>query len=262
MKTLNYKTLFLKQLLFVVSIGLLSLLLPACKKNKDKEKAYLSVHMTDAPAVYNAVYIDLQGVEIIGSGGTAVMLNTTAGIYNLLDFANGIDTLIATGFLDAGMVSQIRLILGPNNSIVVDNITYPLATPSAEQSGLKLLINKTLQPGVSYSILLDFDAHQSVVQSGNGEYLLKPVIRTIDTAISGSIIGSIVPVGTLATVTATSNGISYSTVVNAAGAFLIGGLPPGTYSVTVTSLFPFMPVTINGVAVTVGASSNIGIITL
>ena len=81
------------------------LIIPAC--NKDDEKSHLSVRMTDAPANYTAVMIDLQGVEVTGDGGPAVMLNTTAGIYNLLDFTNGVNTLIATGDLNAGTVSQI-----------------------------------------------------------------------------------------------------------------------------------------------------------
>jgi hypothetical protein len=54
--------------------------------------------------------------------------------------------------------------------------------PSAEQSGLKLQVNQTLQEGIMYHVLLDFDANKSIVKLGNGGYKLKPVIRTVETA--------------------------------------------------------------------------------
>jgi len=178
----------------------------------------------------------------------------------LLDYSNGLDTLIASGDLEAGKISQIRLILGTNNTVVVDGIVHPLSTPSAQQSGLKLKVNETFEAGVSYSILLDFDANQSIVATGNGEYQLKPVIRTINTALSGSIRGSVTPIGLFAVVTATSDGIAYSSVTNANGEFLISGLPAGVYSVTVSPNLPILPVTLTGKIVTVGVSTNIGVV--
>jgi len=164
--------------------------------------------------------------------------------------------------MEPGTISQIRLILGPNNSVIVDGVSHPLSTPSAEQSGLKIQVHQTFEPGVSYAILLDFDANQSIVEKGNGEYQLKPVIRTIDIALSGSIKGSISPVGTVATITASSNGLTfYSSVSNSNGDFLVAGLPAGTYNITVTPVLPLMPVSITGKTVTVGATTNIGVIT-
>lgn len=188
-------------------------------------------------------------------------MNTNNDIYDLLDFTNGLNTLIATGDLEPGTISQIRLILGTNNSVTVDGMVYMLSTPSAEQSGLKIQVHQTFEPGVSYSILLDFDANQSIVAKGNGEYQLKPVIRTIDIAISGSIKGSITPIGVIAVISATSDGITwYSSLNNSNGDFLVAGLPAGIYNITATPPLPLLPVTLTGKTVTVGASSNIGII--
>jgi hypothetical protein len=175
---------------------------------------------------------------------------------------NGTKVLIATGTLETANVEQIRLILGPNNSVVVDNVSYPLSTPSAEQSGLKLQVHQTLQNGILYNVLLDFDANQSIVLQGNGTYQLKPVIRTIETAISGIISGKISPIGTLAVVTATSaSGLSYSTNVNINGDFQLLGLPPETYTVTVTPALPLLPITVTGTVVVVGQTTDIGTIT-
>lgn len=250
----------IKQIIFLFAVGFSIVLLPSC--NKNKSLSHLSVQMTDAPGNYNAVMIDLQGVEFTGNGGSTVILNTKTGIYNLLDFANGVDTLIATGDIEAGTISQMRLILGPNNTVVVDNVVYPLSTPSAMQSGLKLQMHQTMEPGISYSVLLDFDANQSIVNQGNGSYQLKPVIRTIDMAMNGSISGSITPLGVIATVSVTSNGITYTTITNENGKFLIAGLPVGMYDITVTPPLPRLAVTITGKSVMMGISTNLGIVAL
>lgn len=251
MKKLNYVFLCF----LMVSFSLLS-----CQKQSSKST--LSVKMADAPGPYTAVYIDLQGVEITGTNNNTVLLNTNNRIYNLLNFANGKDTLIGTGSLSEGSVEQVRLILGPNNTVVINNVSYPLSTPSAEQTGLKLQVHQSLVAGVAYSILLDFDANQSIVDLGNGTYKLKPVIRTIDTAISGSIMGKILPVGLLATVTATSALASYSSAVTVTGDFLIKGLPAGIYTVTVTPASPKVAVVQANITVAVGAATNVGTITI
>ena len=267
MKTIQIesrKFLKMKKIMYSLFLSLFVLVIVSCDKDKDNDndKAQLSVLMTDAPGDYDAVLIDLQRVEVTGDGGDAIVLNTNSGIFNLLDLTNGMNTLIATADMEPGTISQIRLILGPNNSIVVDGVTHPLSTPSAEQSGLKIQVHQTFEPGVAYTILLDFDANQSIKEKGNGEYQLKPVIRTIDIALSGSIKGSVAPVGTFATITASSNGITfYSTVNNSNGDFLVAGLPAGTYNVTVTPVLPLLPVTITGKTVTVGETTNVGIIT-
>ena len=249
---------FLILCVLTISLSLLS----CTKSDNSSTKSTYSVKMTDAPGPYNAVYIDLVGVEITGTNNSAVLLNTNNRVYNLLNFANGKDTLIGMGTLDAGTVEQVRLILGPNSTVVVNNVSYPLSTPSAEQSGLKLQVHQTLEAGVEYSILLDFDANQSIVNLGNGAYKLKPVIRTIDTAISGSIKGKISPISLPVTVTATSTLASYSSDVNASGDFLIKGLPAGEYSVTVTPQLPVNPVTKTNITVTTGVSTDVGTISL
>jgi len=254
MKKVNF--LFLGAL--IVSLSLLS----CSKSNNSGAKSSLSVKMTDAPGPYNAVNIDLIGVEVTGTNNSAVRLNVNNRMYNLLNFSNGKDTLIGTGTLDVGTVEQIRLILGPNSTVVVNNVSYPLSTPSAEQSGLKLQVHQTLVGGVAYSILLDFDANQSIVDMGNGTYKLKPVVRTIDAAISGTIKGKIAPIGTLVVVTATSGLVSFSANVSATGDFLFMGLPAGTYTVTATPVLPKVAIVKTSVVVTTGVATDAGTFTI
>lgn len=261
-KIQNRKFLTVKKIMVALFVGLFVLVIVSCDKDNNTDKAQLSVLMTDEPGAYDAVLIDLQRVEVTGESSDAIVLDTNEDIYNLLDLTNGVNTLIATGDMEPGTISQIRLILGPNNSIVVDGVSHPLSTPSAEQSGLKLQVHQTFEPGVAYAILLDFDASKSIVEKGNGEYQLKPVIKTIDVALSGSIKGSIAPAGTIVNITVTSDGLTfYSAVNNSNGDFMVAGLPAGIYGITITPALPLLPVILTGKTVAMGVTTNIGIIT-
>lgn len=251
----------MKKLIFILSTIVFGITLNSCNSDSNSKSYPYNVRMTDAPGPYDKVNIDLQAVEVTGPNEETVILNTTTGIYNLLDFSNGLSTLIATSTLTDSNVKQIRLILGSNNTVVVGGVSYPLSTPSAEQSGLKLLVNQTLQADIQNEILIDFDANNSVIQTGNGTYKLKPVLRTIVTAITGNISGSITPITTKAMVTATSSSnVAYSSNVNALGQFQISGLTPGTYTFTITPLLPLLPITQLNVVVLAGATTNLGVI--
>jgi hypothetical protein len=196
-----------------------------------------TIRLTDAPAsTYQQVNIDIVGVEI--TVGTMVTMPEEGqpGVYNLPDYSNGKNVLISSGSQEDGKLQQIRLILGTNNSVKVNGVVYPLSTPGADQSGLKLLVNTTLQAGIQYGLMPDFDACQSVVESGNGQYKLKPVIRVYIAATSGTIRGTtdLAYAGAQVTVNSSSN-VLYSTSVSDTGAFMIQGLPAGTYSLTISS---------------------------
>lgn len=258
------KKMKMKKLNLILSFIVLGFVMNSCSNNDSAQTYPVAIKMTDAPGPYEKVFIDLQGVEITGSDGQMVTTNVKKGIYNLLDFTNGVSTLIATDTLNVSKVQQIRLILGPNNTVVINGATYPLSTPSADQSGLKLQVNETLQAGVLYNILLDFDANKSIVELGNGTYKLKPVIRTIQTAIGGSIKGKISPVGLafVTVVNATDPTLSYSTNVNATGDFMVAGLPSGVYNITVTPALPLLPVVKNSVIVTTGLTTDVGTVTI
>lgn len=250
----------------LLAFALFTLCFTACKDDSENTpSSSLAVRMTDAPGNYDEVNIDLQGVEVTGPGGNNVMLNVNPGIYNLLDFANGVDTLIASGSIPSGQISQIRLILGTNNSVMVDSVLYPLSTPSAQQSGLKLQVHNTFAAGVAYMMLLDFDANQSIVEQGNGTYSLKPTIRVIESAISGSIAGNVTPVAAGFAAIATLNTDTtkvFSSVTDGSGNFLIKGVPAGTYRLVVTPPAPLVADTIFNVIVINGLTSSVGLVAL
>lgn len=178
----------------LIGFFLLAGLWMACDNND--QTATLKVKLTDAPGDYEEVNIDIQGIEINSNEGNSGWVSLDVpkkGVYNILELSGGLDTLLAQQELPAGRVSQIRLLLGSDNSIKVNGETKPLSTPSAQQSGLKLNLQQELLEGVVYTITLDFDAARSIVRRGNGTYSLKPIIRALKEATSGAIKGTVSP---------------------------------------------------------------------
>jgi len=236
--------------------------------SNDDKMARLEVRLTDAPGDYDAVNIDIIGMELQteGSGDNDGWrtIPVNGGIYNILELAGGLDTLLTTAETPAGSISQIRLILGENNSIVVDGKEKPLSTPSAQQSGLKLNVHTTLKEGVSYTLTLDFDAARSIVQKGNGAYSLKPVIRVVTEATSGAIKGTVSPVEATPAIYAimASGDTATTAYTNQDGTFLLRGLDPGTYTVRFSPASGYSATDRAGVAVTLGQVTDIGAISI
>lgn len=239
----------------------------ACKKESNdvtpqqtNQTAKVNFHLTDAPAEYDALYIDIQKIEITmeGSAKTEVPVYRP-GVYNLLTLKNGIDTLLAQAELQTGKISQIRLVLGANNSVVVDGKTYALNTPSAQQSGFKLNLNQDLQAGGAYNIWLDFDAGSSVVATGSGKYNLKPTVKAFAEETNGRIKGFVLPGSALVTVYA-SNGVeTYTAIPNDDGFYMFQGLEEGSYTITYdASIVLFTDVTLNNINVTYGQTTDLG----
>jgi hypothetical protein len=154
----------------------------SCQKevqsNSGSGTTTLKVRMTDAPVPADSVNIDIREIRANFSNDTVewVSLNTVAGVYDLLGLQNGVDTLLAVGTVPTDTLKQIRFILGTNNSIVVNGVNYPLTIPSGAESGLKIMVNKRLNANLD-SLIIDFDAALSVHQTGQGEYMLRPVLK-------------------------------------------------------------------------------------
>jgi hypothetical protein len=167
--------------IFLVTSICASLVFVACQKEVDSGGSgttTLRINLTDMPLDADSVNIDIQQVRVNFKNDTVdwIDLNTIAGIYDLLGLQNGVDTLLAVGTVPTDTLGEIRFVLGPNNSIVVNGVNYPLTVPSGAESGLKIKVDKRLN-GTLDSLLIDFDAALSVHQTGTGEYMLRPVLR-------------------------------------------------------------------------------------
>lgn len=150
----------------------------ACRK--EEGTSHMKVRMKDAPGDYQQVNVEVLEVQVHHEGDGWVSLPTNQGIYDLLTLQDSVTAVLVDGSdIPSGDISQFRLILGDENTVMVDSVMHPLDTPSAQQSGLKINVHQTLEPNTVYEMLIDFDAAESIVERGNGTYSLKPVIKVV-----------------------------------------------------------------------------------
>jgi hypothetical protein len=164
-----------RNMLFL-SIAILSItFMPSCKK--DSKSAPVQFLLTDKPASFDSVNVHIVGMEVQINHDTEswISIHTKDSVYNLLDLQNGITSVIAQDTIPGGVLQEVRFILGDGNKVVLNGVSYPLATPSAEESGLKVKIGKALNETLN-TFTLDFNASLSIMQE-NGAYKLQPVIQ-------------------------------------------------------------------------------------
>ena len=213
----------------------------------------LGVSLTDLPACgFDEVNVTVRGVRVHRSstaseadaGWSQITLNPPRKI-NLLNLTNGVLEALGETPLAAGHYTQLRLVLDPNtgagnaNSVVpLGGIQTALVTPSAVQSGIKLIHEFDVAPGARVDLVLDFDACRSIVRRGNGTFGLKPVIKVAPfllNGISGFVDAALL--GANVMVTAQQGGaVVQSTAPNSqTGEFLLARLAPGDYDVVFTA---------------------------
>jgi hypothetical protein len=219
----------------------------------------LRISLTDAPACgYDAVNVTVDRVRVhqsstaSDSDGGWVDIPVVNGPrkVDLLSLTNGVLMELGETTLMGGYYSQIRLVLVSNDSVPMSNTVKPtgsseteMKTPSAQQSGLKLINGFTVAPNQVTDIVLDFDACKSVVKAGNsGQYLLKPVITMIPRTLT-AIVGYVETGLTGVTVSAQKDGVvlkatqpMVSPDPNLNGKFVLAPLDPtkGPYDVVFT----------------------------
>lgn len=238
----------------VIAILTTAVLLSSCGGGSDAPPGILGVSMTDAPACgFDAVNVTVNKVRVHqsatasenDSGWVDIPLNPARKI-NLLNLTNGVLEVLGQTPLAAGHYTQLRLVLDPNNgaglanTVVLSGTTAEISlnTPSAVQSGIKLINSFDVASGQRTDLVLDFDACKSIVTNGNGGYALKPVINVIPTVLNG--IDGYVNTGLLGShvvVSAQQNGtVIRSTVPNpTTGEFFLARLTPGNYDVVITA---------------------------
>ncbi|GAA4305102.1 DUF4382 domain-containing protein [Aestuariibaculum suncheonense] len=252
----------LKQLKFILPLLLLTFVF-GCKDSESDgvsaEAPKISVRLVDAPGDYAAVNVNIVDVMIkmnddSDSDQGWMSLEATGGMVNLLDFTGGFSKVLVDRFpIPAGTLSQMRLVLGDGNTIdiAVDdegNVeNYPLKTPSAQQSGLKVKIDAVIEEGFTYDYVLDFDVDKSIVMAGNSDnIILKPVLYASAEVSSGIIEGTVEPMEALPAMASvlvddmgteeTEDDFVISAITDENGAFALWGVPAGTYEVMVSPI--------------------------
>ncbi len=270
----------LKKIYFVAIAAMVGMLgFQSCNNDDDSNNtARVQLKLVDAPGDYLEVNVEIVDIQYNNSeseaGWTSFGKPEDYSInVDLTTLIAGNSFLLADQIIPSGMLKQIRLVLGDGNTLKIDGQADMMAlnTPSAMQSGLKLNMNTTLEPGFSYTFILDWDVQKSVVMAGNsGMYNLKPVIRVNAEVNSGSIAGNLTgevlidgssvfnPLENISIEVYTALGVYVTeSGTNAAGDFLIHGLASGDYKLKIVNLEAYDDYESDMISVTVGAVNTV-----
>lgn len=255
----------------------------------------LSVYLTDGPGLFDQVLVDIKSVAVkidtttswwkkgeddqgghfssgmddgnkdrADSGAFWDSLDITPGVYNLLDFANGADTLLASANVTKGKIIAFRISLGDNNSLVKDSVSYPLKLMSGWDNIYVRVYGANFQQVNSnhYKIWIDFDAGRSVIRVRQGTFYLLPVLRAFAVSNTGGVRGTVLPSDANAVVSVYNSTDTAYAIPGRNGMFMVRGLEEGDYSVYINSSDKYQDTTLSDVKVTAGKSSDVGVINL
>jgi hypothetical protein len=245
--------------LFLLAVTAITVLTSSCKDGDKGSATRVNIRMTDAPGAYDAIILSVKEIRVLTSEGESTL--PVSANFDILKFRLGKDTLLASQDIPSGRLNEVRIVLNDTgNKVIINGIAYNLTTPSAQSSGLKLKINEDLTSGIEYTLKLDFDAAKSIVQTGNGKYILKPVIRAIPNTVSGALTGIISPAVSNSKVYAIAGFDTVGAVADATGKFFFPGMQAGTYKVNVVPQSPYLPKTIENVQIVTGSVKDMGTI--
>lgn len=279
---------FFGAILFVVS----------CQKNISSDtasipagKSKLSVYLLDGPNDYQQVNIDISGilvkVDTCDKSGREEddddhhgcdddhdssrvqcdvwdTLSINPGVYDLLKLQNGVDTLLASGYIPQGRIERIKFVLGTNNTVMVDSVIHTLKLRNNQNFIFLNIKHEDIDSITSnnFQLYLDFDLSRSI-QFKNGDYWLKPVLKPFGHHSTGEIEGKVRPVnshGFIAAINGTDT--TFARPDHHEGEFKIRGLKPGTYSVLIDGINGYQDSLIQNVQVKRGKEVELGKIVL
>lgn len=287
MNTIKIKSTINRVLQGTLMIGLIAFIAISCDdvntSGTDTGKAQMNVRLTDAPGDYQEVNIDIQGMRIhytptssdtassdtASADGKWIDLPVEPVTVNLLELSNGIDTLLAEAELDPGYYKELRLILGDDNTVMVDSTIQDLKVPSGQQSGYKIKFKTELEAGEELDVIVDFDAGRSVHKAGkSGKYILKPVLKAFvedgDEAEVGSIAGIVDPSEAAPNVyVLMDEDTTATTQTDEDGSFLLRGLESGQYDISIEPTNDqYSDTTLTGIIVNENEQTDVGTVTL
>ncbi|WP_372638878.1 DUF4382 domain-containing protein [Fodinibius sp.] len=287
MKKANFNAMLNRIIQSIFVFGAVILIAVSCKdvdfNGPQHGKAQMNVKLTDAPGDYQEVNVEVQGLRIHytpfsddtvnvdpDKDGKWIDLPVDPMTINLLELTNGVDTLLSSADLDPGHYQELRLILGHDNTVMVDDELHDLKVPSGQQSGYKIKFKTELEAGEELDVIIDFDASRSVHKAGrSGKYILKPVLKAFvengEKAEAGSISGTVEPVDARPTVFAVagSDTISSTHADTTDGGFMLRGLEEGLYDLVIEPANDqYSATTETGVSVESGSETNLDPIVL
>lgn len=262
---------------------IISAVLLACQKDVTNEtssgnpsaphsaRIYLTDHQTP---VFDSVFIDIRQLWVKLEDDTLpndgwIQLPINAGVYDILRFRNGLDTLFATGTLPSARLKKIRLVLGTQNTAVKGSTRYPLRLKSEDSVVEANLDASNFEINGSQVLFwIDFDAGNSIQPdnsgsgSGNG-YRMKAHIHIFSRSQSGRIEGRVLPPDADPIIKAVIGSDTATAIPDDDdGEFKIVGLRAGTYTLLVDGQNGYRDTLLTNIIVRNGEDTHVPTLTL
>lgn len=220
-------------------VALLVVVFSACEKDATQNPAEQSnsftIKMTDAPADFEALQVEIDRVEAYLEGSGWVQLSNGSQIVSVLELTNGKEVTIGhQSGLEAGTYSSLALYIGESNTLVVDENGNQVNLNLEGGQRIEFAINEELNENSHAEILLDFNVASSIITSeANGSYFLNPeitVIQDVETGVQGQLS---LPTTAVVMLLDQVGEVIYSAYTDANGSFLIRGVVQGQYDLEI-----------------------------
>ena len=233
----------------------------------------IAVKMTDSPAKYAALDVEITSVEIYSQPSGWVILAKAPRIISVLKLTNGANVaLTRQNEIKVGHYTRLKINFGNLNKLGLnENDDFAQAGPkmvNLQFLGEKAIIvdiDVVVKPMAYSEILLDFQAAQSIIKT-RGVYFLKPVISVITNPRTG-VMGDLEAnayLGITGSIFAVHGHDTISTYTNNEGKFILRGMKEGVYKIIIMPAL-FNPHAIypqnhfiNGVIISEGQITNLG----
>ncbi|TDQ17148.1 uncharacterized protein DUF4382 [Algoriphagus boseongensis] len=211
----------------------------ACTGPDESPKALVNVFLIDAPAQWDSVVVELQGVELeFVPNGREGQVEKVFLPYELADkfvdlsqLVGGVVLPVGRTEINLGNITGAFLKLGPTNTLYQGDKGYPLTLPNGESDYFgKLQID--LQSGVSYDLIVDFDLEKSIRQTSSSpiKFDFNPSISIYSGIGKGDVQGTISPSSLSPAIYLIQGTDSISTHTNTSGTFRFR-TEPGNYTI-------------------------------
>jgi hypothetical protein len=256
-------------------IVVLALLAASCKKETSGAddipagKSKLTVFLTDDPSlIFDSIFIDIQvleaKIELPGGAERWDTLPIRTGVYNILKFRNGVDTLLSTAYVPNGEIKKLRLTLGSRNSVMKNGSSFPLFLHNNNRQVIIDIPDIDRIDPNNFRIWIDFDGHGSIIKLNNNQFELRPRIHTFNNSKGGRLEGEVKPGAALPAIIKVIAGADTLLAVtdNHDGDFKVRGIKTSLVKVIVIPSNGYKDSIINNVAIRPGDKTDLDDIVL
>lgn len=154
--------------------------------NADNNLSFITVKLKSTTGEFNKVYIEIEDVQLRvkeddNASKAWVSLNAiNSGTYNIYDLNEDSELLLADNFeIESTHIYEIRLVLGDNNFIDLNNILYSLDVTDTGNSKPSNLVRTELVKNRFYDFVIDIDIDESISFNENEDIMvLNPKLYT------------------------------------------------------------------------------------